>query len=108
MAVYVDPAKLPYKGMLMCHMVADTEEELHAMADKLGIARAHYHAFHYNITKSSRVKAIQLGAIKVTTRIAVLVRRKLERAVTGNCSEQPTPPKPYRVNIKSTTLPPPR
>ena len=32
MAVYVDDMKWPFKGMMMCHMLADTSEELHAMA----------------------------------------------------------------------------
>ena len=31
--VYVDNPIWPYRGMLMCHMIADTPEELHAMAD---------------------------------------------------------------------------
>lgn len=79
MAVYVDNARAPYGRMSMCHMVADTEAELHAMADKLGVDRKHYHAFHYNICLSNRAKAIQYGAVKVTTRQAVLVRRALER-----------------------------
>jgi hypothetical protein len=36
-AVYVDNMKAAYRGMVMCHMVADTEQELRDMAFKIGV-----------------------------------------------------------------------
>ncbi|MFJ5297444.1 DUF4031 domain-containing protein [Pseudomonas sp. NPDC088368] len=70
MTVYVDKEQIPYRRMKMCHMLADTEEELHAMADKIGIARR-WHQFpgtvksHYDICLSKRACAVQLGAKEI-------------------------------------------
>lgn len=66
MAVYVDQARNPYGRMLMCHMVADTREELHAMADKIGIARRWFQGDHYDIAQSKRKLAVQFGATELT------------------------------------------
>lgn len=39
MSVFVDDARLPYGRMLMCHMWADTLDELLGMADRIGVKR---------------------------------------------------------------------
>lgn len=57
----------------MCHMIADTDEELHAMADRIGVARRWHqappaHDSHYDIALSKRALAIQHGAIAITLR----------------------------------------
>ena len=49
MSVYVDNMRAPYRRMIMCHMIADTEAELHAMADSIGVARKWYQGDHYDI-----------------------------------------------------------
>lgn len=69
MPVYVDRVNLGFRNMVMCHMIADTPEELHAMADLIGIARRWYQAppkasfWHYDIAKGKRVLAVGAGAI---------------------------------------------
>lgn len=86
MPVYVDdmeadfkPEHRPGRTYVMCHMIADTEAELHAMADKIGVARRWYQGDHYDITKSKRVLAVAAGAREITQRqlgcMAILRRR---------------------------------
>lgn len=69
MAVYVDDVKIPYRRMLMCHMWADTREELHAMADRIGVQRRWFQRppkaswEHYDICLTKRALAVRYGAI---------------------------------------------
>jgi hypothetical protein len=69
MSVYVDRARNGYGRMIMCHMIADTPDELHAMADRIGVARRWFQAppkasfWHYDIAQSKRALAIAAGAI---------------------------------------------
>lgn len=61
-----------YGRMRMCHMIADTIEELHQMADRIGIDRNHYQGPpktinpHYDICTSKRSKAVDFGASEIT------------------------------------------
>lgn len=72
MTVYVDDMYLyplgQYRGMKMSHMIADTEDELHAMADKIGVSRTWYQGDHYDVCMSKRALAIKCGAQPVTLR----------------------------------------
>lgn len=85
MAVYVDNMQAKYGRMIMSHMIADTDEELHAMADRIGVARRWWQSpaissgSHYDICASSRIKALRYGAIEITTRqaAAMNLRRRL-------------------------------
>jgi Protein of unknown function (DUF4031) len=59
------------------HMQADSLDELHAMAEMLGLRRAWFQTKpgrpwhdHYDLTESKRGEAIRLGAIPVTWREA--------------------------------------
>lgn len=67
MAVYVDDAFIPFGRMLMCHMMADELDELHEMADAIGVSRRWFQDKsipHYDVSKSKREEAIKLGAIE--------------------------------------------
>jgi hypothetical protein len=69
--------------MKMCHMVADTLEELHRVAAIIGVAKKHYQGYlrarlpHYDICKSKRAAAIEEGAIEVNSRKIVEIGRRL-------------------------------
>jgi hypothetical protein len=71
MAVYVDSMRAKFGRMVMCHMIADSDEELHAMANRIGVRR-HWHQAppkhdsHYDIALSKRAMAIQHGAEAIT------------------------------------------
>lgn len=70
MTVYVDSEFIQYGRMKMCHMLADTDEELHAMASAIGVARKWHqkpntYKSHYDVCKSAREKAIALGAVVI-------------------------------------------
>lgn len=68
MTVYVDDMRARFGRMIMCHMIADTEEELHAMAECIGVARRWYQGDHYDIALSKRAAALAAGAQEITQR----------------------------------------
>lgn len=79
MTVYVDDMYLypmgQFGNMKMSHMVADTEEELLAMADRIGVRRKWIQHqkmgkgwVHFDIAISKRALAVQYGAVEITMR----------------------------------------
>lgn len=68
MTVYVDNMRARFGRMVMCHMIADTEDELHAMARRIGVKRRWYQGDHYDICLAKRAMAVQHGAVEVTMR----------------------------------------
>lgn len=81
MAVYVDHYFAQYGRMQMSHMIADTLDELHEMANRIGVARRWFqeHASipHYDICKSKRELAITLGTMPLERRDFVLKVREI-------------------------------
>jgi hypothetical protein len=92
MSVYVDKARYHFRGYVMCHMVADSLEELHAMADKIGMERRWFQTPpkashpHYDVPEDRRDAAVALGAIEVSQRTALhyAARLGLEWALSKN------------------------
>lgn len=70
MSVYVDNMRAPYGRMIMCHMWADTEEELLSMVDKIKIQRKWIQRppkaswVHFDISIGKKALAIGFGAIE--------------------------------------------
>ena len=62
-----------------CHMAADTLDELHEMARKIGMKREWFQDNgrhpHYDLVKRRRDKAVALGAKEVTGRELVMLWR---------------------------------
>lgn len=83
--VYVDDAKNPFGRMLMSHMIADTEDELHKMAKRIGLQRKWYQPnhSHYDVCQSKKKLAISYGAVEITSQelVSILRRAKIRSKV---------------------------
>jgi hypothetical protein len=57
-----------------CHMVSDTSlDELHAMAEAIGLPGLAFEGDHYDLTPARRQMAVERGAVEVSSK--ELVRR---------------------------------
>ena len=80
--IYVDAAQIPYGRMKMAHMLADSTEELEAIARKIGLDPKHieYRGLpneHVNVSQAYRTKAIKAGAQEISSKGLVrIIRRK--------------------------------
>jgi hypothetical protein len=97
MTVYVDDMNQSYtnrfrRKLIMSHMMADTVEELHVMADKIGVNRRWFQSPdrepHYDICKSKKEQAIQEGAISITHK--QLACMNMRRRLTGELGKPDT------------------
>lgn len=76
MTVYLDSSRSKFGRMVMCHMRADTDEELDEFATKIGLLPKWKHRDHYDVCLSKREEAISKGAVAITNREMVKLRRK--------------------------------
>ena len=85
MTCYVDSVRsYPGAGLRFtefCHLLADTRDELHAMADALGIPRRffqeHPWRWHHDLPAHLRPLAVELGAREVSMHeVGALLRRR--------------------------------
>ena len=72
MAVYIDDMHLSpmgrFRGMKMCHMIAEEETELHLMAGRIGLELKRYQGDHYDLPEAMRTLAVTYGALEITMR----------------------------------------
>lgn len=84
--MYVDDARIRFRGRTWSHLVADTAEELHLAAEALGISRERAQdkgrTLHYDLPEEWRARAIELGVAAPISR-SELVRRRPQLA-TGS------------------------
>ena len=63
--VYIDDARIPWRGRQWSHLVADTADELHAAAERLGLRREwaqdRGRTLHYDLPEELRQAAIDIG-----------------------------------------------
>jgi hypothetical protein len=99
MAVYIDDASIPATvrngarshTSAWCHLTADTQEELHEFAARLGLKRSYFQPgkplggkpspfWHYDLTAGKRAQAVRLGAVEVSAReMPALMRARAAR-----------------------------
>lgn len=88
MAVYVDTMRAAFGLMKMCHMLADTTDELLAMADLIGVDQKWIqykgtYREHFDIALSKRAMAVAAGAKEVSmTEMGGILRRKRDLKAT--------------------------
>jgi hypothetical protein len=85
MAVYVDDARIPWRGRRWSHLVADTPEELYAAAGQLGLrrewAQTGGRTLHYDLPDELRERAIELGVAEPLTWRELAKKRAQSRQV---------------------------
>ena len=83
MAVYVDDAIWDWHGRKWCHLLADSEDELHRFARAVGLHRTSYQgppktsAPHYDLTSYERRLAIRRGAVVCDRTVIVAIFRRV-------------------------------
>lgn len=83
MTVYVDQQRNKFRNMVMCHLLADSEEELHAFAKKIGMKREWFQPVstpHYDLSLQRRALALKNGAVEIDARKTVEIIRKYREA----------------------------
>jgi len=106
MTVYVDDARIPARvgrhDTTWSHLFADTQDELHAFAVRLGLRRNWFQDpvkvgkpfkarpgsraaenWHYDVAESKRRQAVGLGAVEVSWREAVAIINARYAAALG-------------------------
>ncbi len=73
MTVFIDDMRAKFGQMIMCHMVADSTDELLQMVDRIGVARRWIQDSgepleHFDICLSKRALAVKAGAVEITMR----------------------------------------
>lgn len=91
MSVFIDDMfRYPmgqFGRMKMSHMIADTEEELHAMGRQIGLRRDWYQGDHYDVSMAVREKTIALGAIAITLKQCSAMMMLRGRGCTGKLAD---------------------
>lgn len=94
MTVYIDDAVTLWRGQRWAHLMADTLDELHAFAARLGLPKRAFQdrrsGAHYDVNADTRSIALALGAMPISRhRDRALVREVIARARAQGRGEAP-------------------
>lgn len=87
MTVYVDPLMdWGWRYGRSCHLIADTNEELHRFALSLNLKREWFQKSvsspHYDLTAKKRALAVKIGAIELSRKdFSTMIRRWKRMAI---------------------------
>ena len=92
MSCYVDVLKsYPDAGLRFtefCHLLADEREELHQMADRIGMPRRffqdHPWRWHYDLPAHLREAALQFGALPISTQTVASMLKARRAAIKAH------------------------
>ncbi len=107
MMVYIDSFNAPYRGMIMCHMIADSTEELLLMCDKIEVQRKWIQDKgtwyeHFDICTTKKKLAIAAGAKEITARELVIIETEHRKTAPGKIKRKTAPaPAPGNSNGKT-------
>lgn len=78
--IYVDnyqkPATVGKFNRQWSHLWSADQAALHQFAKTVGLKRNWFHVEHYDVTEAMRQKCIAAGAVKISTRELVIMRRE--------------------------------
>lgn len=105
--VYVDDMQARYGRLIMCHMIADSHDELMAMAERIGVQlkwlqKEGTYKEHFDICLAKKRLAIRAGAKQVTQKQLIQImlhkpfaslqsianRRELETTGRSGCGQR--------------------
>jgi len=90
-AVYVDEAIFPFRGSQYCHMWSVNVDELHRVANLLGLRREWFRdkpSFrHYDLVKGKRLVAIKRGLVIPISTESMICKNKIHNGRTEFCKE---------------------
>lgn len=86
--VYIDDYNAPFRNMKMCHMIADSKDELLEMCDKIGVQRKWIQKEgtsheHFDICSTKKVIALKFGAVSISLRDLALKLRDKKSILEG-------------------------
>lgn len=91
MTVYVDNMTARHGRLVLCHMIASTDEELRAMANTVGLSQRWHQQDHFDIGKTKRALVVAAGAVEISRRQCAAMRaRQRETGELGDpeCAER--------------------